>query len=516
MAMLTTRINLSASQFPFLSELHGRTVIVGTHDQNATPGANLNPSADVGEVGIPQVYYAHNVMPTPQGYKSVGYFQFANPTTTSFDFESVHIIRDSAGNQAELGVTADGKLYVLRFGTVDWVALASPPGLAGAHVTTAFVRGVTYIFFAFVQCYTFDFGTLTVNAQALTGITQSNIRSIAGSSGYLILFGIDNSVVWSSTISATDFVPSLITGAGSSFINGLQGNIVATVTVYGGIIVFAQANAVACIFQANSRFPFAFNPIAGVGGLSSADNASYQAVDSEHAYIYTTSGLQAVNLRQATFLLPEATEFLSGSKFEDFNEATDTLSTTLTSTVLRKQMAFIADRYVVISYGVNSLTHAIVIDIILKRVGKFKVNHVAMFEFQLYDQTIYETPKKSIGVLLNDGTVKLVDTDIGAVDSSGVMILGKYQYVRARRMTIEAAELENTIEPTETEIKLLPSYDGKTLAPALSGYNLNQPGLAQKYLFHETAYNHSLLIKGRFNAVTGLLSFQISGKTGLA
>lgn len=515
MARLTSRINLSANQFPLLSELHGRTVIVGTHDQNATPGANLNPNATTGEIGIPQVYYAHNVMPTPQGYKSVGYFQFASPTGVSYDFVSAHTIRDPNGNAGTLGVTADGKLYMLRFGTSAWLALVSPPGLAGARVTTAFVQGVTYIYFAKVGCYRYDFPTLTMISITLTSLVPSVIIGIIGNSGYLLAYS-EIAIAWSSTVSATDFTPSLITGAGGGQVEGLQGKIKAAVSIYGGFIIQGDANAVACVYQANSRYPFAFVPVVGCGGLSDAGSASYQASDSEFAYVYTTSGLQAISLREAVFLLPEATEFFSGSRFEDFDEETNTLTVTSLETVLKKQIAFIADRYLVISYGITSFTHALVIDIVLKRVGKLKIDHVAIFEFQLYDQTIYETPKKSIGVLLNDGTVKLVDTDIAAPASNGVMILGKYQYVRARLLTMESVELENTIVAAETSLHLVPTMDGKTMLPAVPGYNTGLEGLTQKWNFHIAGYNHSLLVKGRFNLVSGVISYQINGKTGLA
>lgn len=516
MALITTRINLSAGQFPLLSELHGRTVIVGTHDQNTTPGANLNPAADVGEIGIPQIYYAHNVLPTPQGYKSVGYLQFANATGISYDFVSAHTLRDALGNSGTLGVTAAGQLYILRFGTVDWVALATPPGLAGARVTTALIHNVTYIYFATKGCYVFDFPTLTMVPVVLTGTSAVAVIGIIGSNGYMVVYDALNNIAWSSVLTPTDFTPSLITGAGGGTVEGAAGITISAVSIYGGFILFTTTNAVACIFQANSRYPFAFQPVSGVGGLSTAANASYQAVDSEHAYIYTTSGLQAITLRAATFLLPEATEFLSGSKFEDFDEVTNTLSTLTLNTVLKKQMAFIADRYVVISYGVTDLTHAIVIDIVLKRIGKLKTTHIAIFEFQLYDQTVYETPKKSIGVLKNDGTVLLVDTNIQAAASNGVMILGKYQYVRARRITMESVEMENTVVPGETSCYLLPTYDGKTFLPAVQGYSLGQAGLAQKWNYHITGYNHSILFKGRFNAVSGIISFQVAGKTGLA
>jgi hypothetical protein len=516
MAVQTSRFNLSASQFPLLSELQGRTVIVGTHDQNYTPGQSLNPGADVGEVGIPQLFYAHNVLPTPQGYQSIGYFPFALAQGTSFDFIYVFTIRDSAANIGTMGVTATGQIYLLQYGTNTWVAIVSPPGLAGARPTTAYVRGVTYIYFAFVGCYVYNFTTFTMVPTVLTAINTALTLGIVGSNGYLACYDATSTVAWSSVISATDFTPSLSTGAGGGNVEGLTGRIITAVSIDGGIIIFSTNNAVAMIYQANSRYPFAFNAVANSGGLSNAANASYQALDSDHAYVYSTSGLQALDMNKAQFLLPAATEFLSGSRFEDFDETTNLLSITTLTTVLKKQIAFIADRFVVISYGINSLTHAIVIDVVLNRVGKLKVDHIAIFEFQLYDQTIYETPKKSIGVMANDGTIKLVNTDIGSTTSTGVMILGKYQYVRPRLMTLQGVDIENIPDTANFNLYDLPSLDGKTFQPAVAGYNIGNTGLAQHYNFFNTASNHSLLFKGRFNAVSGEISYNIAGKTGLA
>lgn len=516
MAVQTSRFNLSASQFPLLSELQGRTVIVGTHDQNYTPGQSLNPGADVGEVGIPQLYYAHNVLPTPQGYQSVGYFPFALAQGTSFNFTYVFTVRDSNANIGTLGVTATGQIYLLQYGVNTWVSIVAPVGIAGARPTTAFVRGITYIYFAFVGCFVYDFPSFTMVPTTLTGLTPANIQGVTGSQGYLVAYDATSVVAWSSVITATDFTPSLTTGAGGGNVDGLTGRIMAAASIDGGIIIFSTNNAVAMIYQANSRYPFSFNPVANSGGLSNAANASYQALDSDHAYVYSTSGLQALDMNKAQFLLPAATEFLSGSRFEDFNESTNLLSITTLTTALQKQIAFIADRFVVVSYGINSLTHAIVIDVVLNRVGKLKINHIAMFEFQLYDQTIYETPKKSIGVMANDGTISLVSTDIGLSASNGVMILGKYQYVRPRLTTLQGVDIENVPDTSNFQIYDLATYDGKTFLPAVSGYTSGNTGLCQHYDFFSTGMNHSLLMKGRFNAVSGEISYNVAGKVGLA
>ena len=62
MSRITYRANLSAKSFPFLSQNWGRTIIVPQYDN--TFNRQVTSSADVdADVGIPQIYYCHNVMP---------------------------------------------------------------------------------------------------------------------------------------------------------------------------------------------------------------------------------------------------------------------------------------------------------------------------------------------------------------------------------------------------------------------------------------------------------------------
>ena len=75
MADIVWRANLKTSIIPMLSELQGQTVIVRNQDQNYVPYVSEKESLDT-SMGIPQVYYCHNIVPTDYGYKSVGYTEY--------------------------------------------------------------------------------------------------------------------------------------------------------------------------------------------------------------------------------------------------------------------------------------------------------------------------------------------------------------------------------------------------------------------------------------------------------
>lgn len=515
MADIVWRANLKTTGIPLLSELLGQTVIVRQQDQNYVPYVADQESLDT-SMGIPQVYYAHNIVPTDHGYKSVGYTEYAQaafPETTLFG-QTVSI-RDADGNYALLTITAVGSLYVMPSGASAWTAPLTPPDpadIAGKRMSVAFVSGVTYIYFDSVGCYTYDWDTNEFTEVTLTGLTAADIIGIVGNSGYLIAYSKD-SVAWSSTTDPTDFTPSLTTGAGGGQVESARGNIVTIESVYGGMVVFTARNAVACIYSSNARYPYNFTEITGCGGLTSADYVSYDA-NSGALNAYTTSGLQTVTLKKATSIFPEITDFLSGSLLEDFNEITNELTLINTSgTELQKRIAVIADRYLVISYGYNKLTHAIFIDSALKQMGKLRFEHTDCFEFQQYAGNSVEVPKKSVAFLGAGGSVHILDSDITSNNSNGVMILGKYQYVRTQALTLQGVQFDNVNTGDSFEMYNLPSHDGKVFETPIAGYLMpvTAGSKARDYRFFNTALNHSILCKGAFNAVSMVLTFTSGG-----
>ena len=139
---------------------------------------------------------------------------------------------------------ADGKVYYSYDPYYNWTLAQTIPSIAGARPTTAIVNGTTYVYFARVGCYYFDFSANQLVAQTLTGLTASSILGITSAVGYMIAWD-QASVAWSSLVTPTDFTPSLVTGAGGGSVQGAKGAIVACVPHTTGFIVYTNQNAVA-------------------------------------------------------------------------------------------------------------------------------------------------------------------------------------------------------------------------------------------------------------------------------
>lgn len=510
MADIVYRANLKAAKFPLLSELQGRTVIVRGQDQNYSQGLVPREQAD-SAAGIPQIYYCHNVIPTDLGYKSVGYQEVVPAYfPEGVGLTSPLILRTGTGESASLVSDSLGNLHVLETGTSVWLTPAGAPSpelVAGKRITVAFVSGVTYIFISRLGCYTYDWNSQEFSEVTLTGLDVSQIIGVAGNKGYLIAYSED-SIAWSSVITPTDFTPSLETGAGGGGIEGARGELVTIESVYGGMIVFTSANAVAAIASDNVRYPYNFVEVTGAGGLIDPEHVSYDA-NSGAVYAYTTSGLQTVSLRQALTIFPEVTEFISGEYLEDFDEVTNEFSiTSVPGAVLAKKLAVVADRYLIISYGVNELTYAIYYDTALKQFGKLKVTHTACFELERTDR---EIPRRSIAFLNASGRVTALDSDIISDVSNGVMLLGKYQYVRSRRLTMQNVSFENVNAGDNFSLSVISSLDGKNDDLIKQGFLISSRGKQRSYNFFQTGLNHSILLKGAFHAVSLVLTFTVHG-----
>jgi len=382
-------------------------------------------------------------------------------------------------------------------------------------VTIAFINGLNYIYVPRTGCYSWD-GTTWSNV-TLTGLTPSAIIGITGAFGYMIAWST-SAVAWSSTITPTDFTPSLITGAGGGSVQGLEGNIFVCAAHIFGFIVFGQRNCVAAVYSGNARYPFNFRKIIGGGGLAQYYIPSI-ALDAEsgNLYAWTSAGLQIVSVTQAQPVFPELTNFLGGSRFEDFNDGTLAFTETdVTAGTMPHRLAVISDRYLIISYAatitagpIQLYTHALVYDISMKRWGKLKANHIGVFEVSVTD--IAElSPRSNIGLLAADGSVSNVDFSYLAT-SGGTIILGKYQHARDRMITLEQIDLEYVQSTANVNVYDMVTYDGKTFQPPqllTAIANTNAP----QYPTRLTGMNHSVIIQGIWQLDSMMLTYHSNGR----
>ena len=499
MAQLSYRARLRSPTFPLIAENFGESVILPQFD------------ADDRNLDMPQVYYAHNVLPTSEGIQSIGYNQLVQATSAGeTQFEDVFLLRDASENRAWFSHTADGRNFISLYPFYNWINTTAIAGATASTiiVTTAHVGGETYIYFSNVGCYKYDFASNSLVSVTLTGLVAANILGITAAYGYLIAFTVTG-VAWSSTIDPTDFTPSDVTGAGGASIQSAHGKIVSCVPSPLGFTVFTTNNAIEANYTGNAAYPFSFPPLPSAGGIAGRQMVAINVASSSPSvvYAYTTNGLQAYGTQSATTFLAEITDFIAGAYFEDFDESTLAFTREQLADTMLKRIAYISDRYLILSYGKTSFTHAIVLDTVLKRLGKLKIDHVSCFEWAVLSPEVVETPKKSIAFLQASGAVQVVDFDVADEYTNGVAILGKYQFIRPRMTHLHTITISN--------VRVVNNFKcyhfGERTTPedvAVSECTqIASAGNTRVYGVDKLCKNHSFILKGAFALVNLKLNF---------
>lgn len=524
MSQIVYRGNLSAKAFPFLTDFQGRTVIVPGPDN--TFNRSLVSSEDLDrDVGVPAAFYMHNVLPTSYGFQSVGYESLIPGVILVSTFESIELIRTNKiaganGPRVYFSILPSGAVYTLSIGSAAWaLSVSTVPISSSTQVSFATVQGITYIYFEGIGCYKFDTSTNALIAVTLDGLVAANILGITTYQGYLIAYDT-STIYWSSTLdidytsNSVDFVPSLATGASSLTLEGARGDITFVMPATFGIACYTTANIVSGVYSGNSRYPFNFREIIASGGCTSSDLVAYDS-NTGNQYAYTTSGVQTLTATATQTIFPEITDFLAGQIFEDFDESALTFSETILTVPMRKKITSIADRYLVFSYGTTSLTHAIVYDMAQKRYGKLKIAHVDCFEYEYLDPGLADAPRKSIAFLTSEGEIKIANLSESFGASMGVLVLGKFQYVRSRAITLEAITLQSVRTNQSLSVYDLRSVTGGTLASTIrtQATDKSTSGDEQRvYGIHKTGMNHSILLVGGFSLASFVLAFHVHGR----
>lgn len=536
MAQIPFRANLQTMTFPLLSELSGRTVIVPGQDQTFVPGVSVPSTAAEGnsqvpaDRGVPQIYYAHNVMPSTYGYQSVGYdtlytgINWGGFPPVTLNFTAAHLIQGAQIVSSKPASTGY-KTYIARAGSAtnhtftldpvakNWKLSGSFPATV-SDITVATVNGVSYIFFSKVGAYIYNNNTNTLIPRTFTGLDVTKVLGIISSNGYLIAYTA-TSIAWSSVVDVEDFVPSDVSGAGGGQIQEAKGAIVTASVTALGFILYTTANAVSVIYSGNADFPWNFKGIPSSGGISSAKLVSQEQTGG-FQQVYSTNGMQQVGHTGAKTIAPQVTDFIAGQLFEDFDTTTNLFTQTEFTWTMNKSLAVIADRYVVISYALQPtgvLTHAIVLDVTQNRMGKLKLPHNSCFELRAISSQLTETPRGSLALLQADGTIKAVDFNFNSEAEDSALFLGKYQYVRQRMLELQEVEFENIKAGADFEFRGYPSLDGKNYLTSQPGYLQESTANYRRYSFPEmVGTNISLLFKGRFNLVSLLLWFNVHGR----
>lgn len=534
---ISTSFNMMAASFPLLSGLSGRSVAVRQPtDTNYVVANGYQGTQADRAIGIPMPVYMHNVLPTSEGFRSVAFKEVCPPRSATKDFDKAFILQQDQEDRY-VYTPAQGQNYILTDGTAGVKLPFVGPKRAG-EVTRAYVQGRTFICYARQGIYEFD-GT-NFNKIELTGLDSEQIEGICSGANYLIAY-TKRVIHWSSNMNPTEFTPTLSTGAGAESIQEVRGAIVACFTIAGGFVVYSTQNAVFAGFTNNSQYPWRYQEIKGSSGIRRLEHVASDS-NYEFHFAWTTVGLTRVSVggAESTQFAPEISEFLAAKVIEDIapngwgtigfvNESGNTSMTTqsqaeyplgpglLVSTQLAYEIAVkltaIGSRYFILSYGKteDSLTHALVYDMALRRWGKLKIPHVDCFSYVKAPGAVAEEAMSTVAFLQADGAIKTVDFSHNAKASDAVLIFGKIQNNRQRCVDLQVIEAEN-IRPNEGKIFVLSSFDGKTWMPPVAAYQEIASGYATRWLCRQEALNHCLLIEGTFELNTLIVHFNLAGK----
>jgi hypothetical protein len=537
------RVNLASAKFPLLTEFSGRTIIVPQYDQNYDRQLVSMTDGDK-DKGVPQAFYMHNVTPTFQGYQSVGYAQAIPPQGdgSTTDFDACFVIQ-TAAQARYLFVPSVGKNYVYSGTTKQWVS-TNPiaPGTlrSNVQVTAAYIHGETYIYYANYGCLRYDTPTTAFVTVILASLNPANVKGVCAANGYMLTW-TDTAVAWSSLVDPTDFLPSLTTGAGGGSINEAKGKIISCLPISGGFLVYCERNVVSARYTGNTAFPFVFVEVPGSAGISGPETVSWQSNLATH-YAWTTAGLQELDRIKTTNSLLEATDFLASRQFEDFDETTNTFTQQTLAKPVNVKLCVIGSRFLIISYGIQSgiYTHALYYDIALMRWGKLKITHTDCFDFAppslvgplTYSQlagtpyaslsgitygdlqgtvTVQGTVRSTIAFLQSNGTVQLVDFGISEATASGVIWMGKYQFVRNKLIIHLGTDIETERDNNTFDCFIVPTIDGKTFLTPTKGFLQQKSPKMRSYNNRVTGMNYALYLRGAFALNTIVTWFTTAG-----
>lgn len=534
---------LNAAIFPLVSTLQSRTVIQKGLDNNV-PSEKFSGSQESLNFNIPQLMYCENVVPTAEGFQSVGYQEILSGLVGATDFDQAITLRDEDENNF-LFVPAGGKNYIYAANNGEWVSTNPISGWIGKLVTRAYVNGRTFICYEGLGIFEYDATLGTFTAQTISGLAGADIRGIGSSSNYLLAF-TDITVHWSSLVDPLDFVPSLTTGAGSSIPQDVKARITCIVGISGGFVIYTAKNAVAAVFTNNARAPFTFKEISNAGGILSYEQVTNEQNSGPH-YAWTTGGLQKITLQGAEPVSAEINDFLAGKMYETFSSTSKELVEAYdSSNEFAVKITYVSSRFLIISYAVGGsdlYNYAIFYDTILKRYGKLKIDHVDCFTYpypnlfgdltweelgeltwadlsdtrwvDMADGIISDPPSKlAVAFLSVDGTVDLLRMDYAKeIQQQGVAILGKFQLTRSRMFGLQQVDFEGCYETASTDftVTAVASLDGKTVDYIVPMRQIYNRGKISKWAKRLIGLNIWLVVEGTFALSTYMIEATSEG-----
>lgn len=523
MADFDYKVNLAARGFPFNSFTQGQTVMFQGQDQ---PYNRYRSPVDyVHEPEMPTAYYMENVIPTVEGYRSVAYSNILPDVVTA----------TTALTWAKkiVPVVVNGTFYAIQeyyvstSGASIQRQLASPytastactgsttTGYTISSITYARVNGETYAFIKNNPAPgTFNTVDPNFTSTAAAGLNLTTTIGILAANGYCVAYS-ESDVAWSSVSDATDFTPSLITGAGGGTIQEVQGKILFGKPTSFGFILYCTFNCVAAVYTGNSRYPFKFQAINGAGGGLTPELVAGTESDN-YQYAVTTKGLQKLGPTSAESALPELSDFIFDNRRSVFDRTTGQYSV-VAAVISPGKLTFVGNRYLLYSYKnnpevsstftTNDYEYVLWYDTQLDRWGKLKVTHVDIAElpdFVAGSFTSYIN-NGALPVYFMNSRGGLVKFSLNTVldTHNACLVLGRYQYNRDRRIQVNQIDAQATLfndsSAQSFAIQIIPSVDGiEQGAPVSSVYLPINRSDGVMAFFSQECKNFSIMITGGF------------------
>lgn len=558
MAQQVMHAMLTAKSFPFdYRELSSTIVLNDGLEQNRQLLTGFGGEETVQQFGICQAFQLQNVLPIVRGYSSAHFLpQLESPTNTAAEFDDLIVLQDPAGNVV-LYSPAAGQNMIYSPQQEDWIE--DPVSFSPDAITVAYLKGETYVCYPGVGLYVYNHTTQTFEQQTVNGVVFTNILGVTAAGGTLILWTKD-SLYWSSQTDPLDFTPSQSTGAGTTSVLALRGNIILCKPLSDGFVIYTRNNAVAAQATGSLAFPWNFSEIPDSAGILNVRHVASN--DSAGAHVaWTTSGFMEVSFRGAQPVWPELSESVTRGHITRSDASG--FPYIVTDTELRVKLNAIGTEYITISVGTQESGKydvAYVYDLQIGRWGKLDIPHqdFAQFEAPLfvagktYAELAVEYPTyfalgeggtyakvltaeaqrlssagKNFGVLSPDGSVFSVvlasdafPTNLNTADPRGyeaaaaklpTIILGRYKIRRSTGVRAEGFEAEGL---RDVDVRMYGhDYVGKRVLEARE--IVEHPSVPGKFYGRVVGDSVSVVLQGVFSLTDLSLFLGDAGKRNL-
>lgn len=549
MATQKFKAAINNASFPFLHARASSGVLQPGLDVAPRVGGNFSGGESI-DFNTISMIFCENVIPTKEGIQSVSFFPgipAVEPAVTHFD--QLMILRDSVERNF-LFAPARGQNYVYKPSLGIWETHNTFVWASDkTEVSRAYVVGRTFVCYERDRIIEWDpvlevFNTVSITLPA--GYTMADIRGCCGASNYLILF-TDIEILWSSLVDVTNFADT-VNGSGRQTPIDLKGQVTCVVAISGGFVIYTNRNAVAAFATDSADKPFTFREVLGSGGVASYEQITGDANQAEH-YTYGSSGVQRVSLQQAVTVFPGCADFLASRQYEEWDTATKTIKYKQLMKSLAVKMQYLANRYLVISYGIRAqeFEFALIYDSALERWGKVRTPHVDVgvlpldtleaafryfemplpYEDESYADYAYEDLVKDYGnvptlrtgfaFLRSDGQVDLLISELpNSGNGLGIAVFGHVQVSRGRNVMFQSAELDGlelSLAPTALVLPANPGNGYKRL-PGIAVFTAEATERHASYLSGENVTvceNFDFALEGVFSLTTMILETSIHG-----